>query len=237
MATIVVILLRSGKMNALQVSRVIKSYDADPVLRGVSFSLGPGERAALMGPSGSGKSTLLNCIGGIDKPDEGEIEIGGQTLSGLDEWALCRLRRGTVSTVFQFFHLLPTLTAAENVEFPMQLTGAGREERSHRVHELMREVGLSHRSSALPHQLSGGEMQRVAIARALANRPGLILADEPTGNLDSATGEAILDLLEAISERNGIAMLVVTHSPQVTRICRRTLEMKDGLIVGQMDRE
>jgi len=222
-------------MKALQVSRVIKKYDSDPVLRGVSLSLSPGERVALMGPSGSGKSTLLNCIGGVDRPDEGLIEIGGQSLAGLDENGLCRLRREKVSTVFQFFHLLPTLTAAENIEFPMQLNGVGSQERAERVRDLIQEVGLSHRSGALPHELSGGEMQRVAIARALANRPRLILADEPTGNLDSATGEAILDLLEAVSEKNGVAMLLVTHSAQVTRICRRTLEMKDGLILGQGD--
>jgi putative ABC transport system ATP-binding protein len=220
-------------MKALQVSRVTKSYGADPVLRGVSLSLDRGERAALMGPSGSGKSTLLNCIGGIDRPDEGVIEIAGQGLGGLDEDGLCRLRRETVSTVFQFFHLLPTLSARENVEFPMQLTGIPAAERADRVAALIDEVGLAHRAGAMPHELSGGEMQRVAIARALAIRPRLILADEPTGNLDSTTGEAILDLLEAVSEKHGIAMLVVTHSLLVTRICRRTFEMKDGIILGQ----
>jgi ABC-type lipoprotein export system ATPase subunit len=220
-------------MNVLQVSRVTKSYGADPVLRGVSFSLEAGERAALMGPSGSGKSTLLNCIGGIDRPDEGSIAIGGHALEGLDENGLCQLRRESVSTVFQFFHLLPTLSAYENVEFPMQLNGVPAAERAERVKTLIEEVGLTLRSAAMPHELSGGEMQRVAIARALAIRPRLILADEPTGNLDSKTGEAILDLLEMLSERHGIAMLLVTHSPQVTRICRRTFEMKDGIIIGQ----
>jgi ABC-type lipoprotein export system ATPase subunit len=220
-------------MKALQVSRVTKSYGSDPVLRGVSLVLEPGERAALMGPSGSGKSTLLNCIGGIDRPDEGRIEIAGHSLAGLDEAGLCRLRRETVSTVFQFFHLLPTLSARENVEFPMQLRGIPGAERAVRVQTLIEEVGLSHRAEAMPHELSGGEMQRVAIARALAIRPGLILADEPTGNLDSTTGESILDLLEAISEKYAIAMLLVTHSPLVTRICGRTFEMKDGIISGQ----
>ncbi|MDF1824516.1 MAG: ABC transporter ATP-binding protein [Verrucomicrobiales bacterium] len=222
-------------MKALQVSKITKSYDKVPVLRRVSFSLEVGERAALMGPSGSGKSTLLNCIGGIDRPDEGEISLQGQSLKGMDENELCRLRRGTVSTVFQFFHLLPTLTAAENIEFPLQLSGMSESERKVMLPELIEEVGLSHRSHAMPHELSGGEMQRVAIARALAIRPKLILADEPTGNLDSATGEVILDLLEAISERHGIAMLLVTHSPGVTRICRRTLEMRDGLLVDQSE--
>ena len=163
-------------MNVLQVSRVKKSYGPAPVLRGVSFSLEAGERAALMGPSGSGKSTLLNCIGGIDRPDEGAIAIGGQSLEGLDEIGLCRLRRETVSTVFQFFHLLPTLSAYENVEFPMQLNGVSAADRAERVRDLIEEVGLSQRSAAMPHELSGGEMQRVAIARALS----LIHISEPT---------------------------------------------------------
>ncbi|MDF1659620.1 MAG: ABC transporter ATP-binding protein [Verrucomicrobiales bacterium] len=220
-------------MIALQVSKVTKSYDKDPVLRGVSFSLEAGERAALMGPSGSGKSTLLNCIGGIDRPDEGEITIQGRSLKGMDENELCQIRRSMVSTVFQFFHLLPTLTAAENIEFPLQLSGMEEKERRELLPSLIEEVGLSHRSHAMPHELSGGEMQRVAIARALSIRPKLILADEPTGNLDSATGEIILDLLEELSERHGIAMLLVTHSPGVTRICDRTLEMQDGVLVDQ----
>jgi putative ABC transport system ATP-binding protein len=220
-------------MKALQVSRVIKSYGSTEVLRGVSLSLEPGERVALMGPSGSGKSTLLNCIGGIDRPDEGSIEIAGEPLGGLDEDGLCRMRRETVSTVFQFFHLLPTLSARENIEFPIQLQGVPTKERDRRVRDLIEEVGLTHRADAMPHELSGGEMQRVAIARALVIEPRLILADEPTGNLDSATGESILDLLAALGDRHGTAMLVVTHSPQVTRICRRTLEMRDGALIGQ----
>lgn len=220
-------------MKALQVSQVTKSYGSTEVLRGVSLSLEPGERVALMGPSGSGKSTLLNCIGGIDRPDNGSIEIGGVALGGLDEEGLCRVRRETVSTVFQFFHLLPTLSARENIEFPLHLQGVPTKKRDARVGALIEEVGLSHRAAAMPHELSGGEMQRVAIARALAIEPRLILADEPTGNLDSATGESILDLLETLSERHGIAMLVVTHSPQVTRICRRTVEMRDGVLLGQ----
>lgn len=220
-------------MKALQVSKVTKSYDSDPVLRGVSLALEPGERAALMGPSGSGKSTLLNCVGGIDRVDEGEITVDGKSLSSLDEEGLCQLRRSTVSTVFQFFHLLPTLNAFENVEFPLQLAGMGAAERREVVDGLIEEVGLSHRAHAMPHELSGGEMQRVAIARALSIRPRLILADEPTGNLDSATGDAILDLLEGVSESHGIAMLLVTHSRSVTRICRRILEMRDGKILGQ----
>lgn len=221
-------------MKALQVSKVTKSYGENPVLRGVSLSLEPGERAALMGPSGSGKSTLLNCVGGIDRIDGGKILVGGQDLAGLDEEGLCQLRRTTVSTVFQFFQLLPTLSARENITFPLLLVGEKEKDRDARVAELIEEVGLTHRADAMPHELSGGEMQRVAIARAIATNPRLILADEPTGNLDSTTGDAILDLLESISERHGVAMLLVTHSYGVTRICGRTLEMKDGQIEGPL---
>lgn len=220
-------------MKALQVSKLTKSYGGTPVLKGVSFSLDEGERVALMGPSGSGKSTLLNCVGGIDRADGGEVLVDGSALGELGEVGLCRLRRETVGTVFQFFHLLPTLSAEENVEFPLQLAGWRAPERRERVRELVDEVGLSHRAHAMPHELSGGEMQRVAIARALAIRPKLILADEPTGNLDSHTGSAILSLLEEVSTRHGIAMVLVTHSRQVTRICRRILQMRDGLIVGE----
>lgn len=215
-------------MKALQVSNIAKSYNGIPVLRDVSLDLDPGERVALMGPSGAGKSTLLNLIGGIDGYDSGEIEIGGQSLSQLNEEQRCELRRRSVSTVFQFFHLLPTLSAFENIEFPLQLNGIEESERVETVESLLKEVGVAHRSHAMPHELSGGEMQRIAIARALAVRPKLILADEPTGNLDSATGEAILDLLEEASERHSVAMLVVTHSPTVTRVCGRTMEMRDG---------
>lgn len=220
-------------MKALQVSKVTKSYGEVPVLKGVSFDLEKGERVALMGPSGSGKSTLLNCIGGIDRADEGEIRIAGDPLRGLDENALCRLRRERVSTVFQFFHLLPTLSARENIEFPLQLAGMGDSERRERVGQLIGEVGLDHRADAMPHELSGGEMQRVAIARALSIRPQLILADEPTGNLDTTTGESILDLLAGVSESHGIAMVLVTHSSSVARICRRILRMRDGVILEE----
>ena len=219
-------------MKALQVSNISKSYGDTPVLRGVSLDLEEGERVALMGPSGSGKSTLLNLIGGIDHYDDGEIEIGGRNLGSLDENERCGLRRESVSTVFQFFHLLPTLTAFENIEFPLQLNGIEESERIKTVQSLLAEVGIEHRSDAMPHELSGGEMQRVAIARALAVRPRLILADEPTGNLDSKTGDAILDLLESAGERHSVAMLVVTHSPAVTRICSRTLEMADGRVAA-----
>lgn len=220
-------------MKALQVSRLTKSYGSVPVLKGVSLELEEGERVALMGPSGSGKSTLLNCIGGIDRPDGGSIQVGVVQLDQLDEEERCRLRRDTVSTVFQFFHLLPTLSVRENIEFPLQLQGVDPKDREKRVTALIEEVGIQSRAEAFPHELSGGEMQRVAIARALTIRPRLILADEPTGNLDSRTGEAILDLLESLSDHYEIAMLVVTHSREVTRICSRVVEMRDGALLEE----
>ena len=220
-------------MKALQVSRLTKSYGSVPVLKGVSLELEEGERVALMGPSGSGKSTLLNCIGGIDRPDGGSIQVGDVQLDQLDEEERCRLRRDTVSTVFQFFHLLPTLSVKENIEFPLQLQGVDPKDREKRVTALIEEVGIQSRAEAFPHELSGGEMQRVAIARALTIRPRLILADEPTGNLDSRTGEAILDLLESLSDHYEIAMLVVTHSREVTRICSRVVEMRDGALLEE----
>ncbi|MGB0152913.1 MAG: ABC transporter ATP-binding protein [Verrucomicrobiales bacterium] len=220
-------------MKALQVSRLTKSYGSVPVLKGVSLELEEGERVALMGPSGSGKSTLLNCIGGIDRPDGGSIQVGVVQLDQLDEEERCRLRRDTVSTVFQFFHLLPTLSVKENIEFPLQLQGVDPKDREKRVTALIEEVGIQSRAEAFPHELSGGEMQRVAIARALTIRPRLILADEPTGNLDSRTGEAILDLLESLSDHYEIAMLVVTHSREVTRICSRVVEMRDGVLLEE----
>jgi putative ABC transport system ATP-binding protein len=213
---------------ALSVHDISRNYNSFKALDGVSFDVAAGERVALMGPSGSGKSTLLNCVGGIDWPDSGAIEINGVRLNDLNGDQLANLRRSEVSTVFQFFHLLPTLSAAENVEFPLQLNGVASGERNERVAELLEQVGLTSRANALPDELSGGEMQRVALARALAPRPSLILADEPTGNLDSANGDAALDLIEALTERHGAALILVTHSDEATRICSRTLRLKDG---------
>jgi len=212
----------------LSLQSVRKSYGRRPILDGVSFDLAQGERVALMGPSGSGKSTLLNCIGGIDRIDGGEIQLNGEPIHGLSAEGLSQMRRRRVTTIFQFFHLLPTLTAAENVEFPLQLLGIDASERSEQVAKLMASVGVDHRADAVPEELSGGEMQRVAIARALAPKPGLILADEPTGNLDTSTGETILDLIEKLSGSLGFALLLVTHSEEATRICQHTLHLRDG---------
>ena len=217
----------------LKVSKLEKSYATSKVLRGIDFSMVEGERIAIMGPSGSGKSTLLNCIGGIDRPDNGEILFEGLSLTSLSEQELCKLRRNKISTIFQFFHLLPTLTARENIEFPMLLNSIGKSERNEKVDELLDAVKIQHRACAFPHELSGGEKQRVAIARSLSMQPKLILADEPTGNLDSKNTDSVLELIENLSKQHGIAMLLVTHNEEVTRICDQTITMNDGLILSE----
>lgn len=215
----------------LEVHLATKHYADRPILRSVSMSLVAGERVALLGPSGSGKTTLLNCVGGVDHLDTGTVQIAGVAMSGLDSDALAALRRRSIGTVFQFFHLLPTLTAAENVELPLQLLGIPPAERAQRVQALLERVGVAHRARALPAELSGGEMQRVAIARAVVHRPSLILADEPTGNLDSSTGAVVLDLLAEVVAESRAALLMVTHSEDAARRCDRVLRMKDGVLI------
>ena len=217
----------------IQAAGLTKAFDSNDVLRSVDLELAPGERVALIGPSGSGKSTLLNCLGGLERADSGTLTFDGEDLLSLDGDALAALRRERLSSIFQFFHLLPTLTAEENVAFPLRLLGLSPEERKQRVADLMDQVQLVPRKHALPEQLSGGEQQRVAIARALAIRPKLILADEPTGNLDSVTGAAILDLIESLTEAYQTALVLVTHSLEATRICHRTLRMRDGVILEE----
>ncbi|MEZ5386035.1 MAG: ABC transporter ATP-binding protein [Prosthecobacter sp.] len=218
-------------MPVLEVESLTKSYAERPILRGVSFKLEQGERVALLGPSGSGKTTVLNCVGGVGRADSGSVRIAGHALSELNVDELAHLRRRHIGTVFQFYHLLPTLSAAENIELPLQLLGVATGEREKRVRELLERVGISHRAAALPGQLSGGEMQRVAIARAVVHRPALILADEPTGSLDSATGTQVLDLLAEIVRETSAAMLLVTHSPEAVKHCERVLRMQDGQIM------
>lgn len=218
-------------MPVLEVESLAKTYAERPILRGVSFKLEKGERVALLGPSGSGKTTVLNCVGGVDQANSGSITIAGQELGRLDADGLAQLRREHLGTVFQFYHLLPTLSAAENIELPLQLLGVATQEREARVRELLGRVGIAHRAQALPGQLSGGEMQRVAIARAVVHRPGLILADEPTGSLDSNTGAQVLDLLAEIVEERQAALLLVTHSSEAVKHCQRVLRMQDGQII------
>ena len=215
----------------VQAKGIWKAFGSNEVLRSVDLQMALGERVALIGPSGSGKSTLLNCLGGLERADAGTLIFDGVEMQGLSGDALAVLRRERLSSIFQFFHLLPTLTAQENVECPLRLLGVASEEREQRVAKLMDQVQLTARKDALPEQLSGGEQQRVAIARALAIRPKLILADEPTGNLDSVTGAAILDLIEMLAEAYQTALVLVTHSLEATRICHRTLRMCDGVIL------
>jgi ABC-type lipoprotein export system ATPase subunit len=211
---------------------VTKRFGKSLILDDLSLTLAPGERIALMGPSGAGKSTLLNCLGGIEAIDSGRIDFDGHDFSALGSDAVARLRRRSIGTVFQFFHLLPTLSAAENIALPLHLNGVPKEARDLRVASLLEEVGVAHRAAAFPDELSGGEMQRVAIARALATEPKLLLADEPTGNLDSKTGELVLDLIETLSRRHHTALVMVTHSLASTRICDRVLHMCDGKILA-----
>lgn len=198
-------------------------------LRGVSLEVAAGEYVAIAGPSGSGKSTLLQLIGGIDSPSAGFVEIQGTRLDTLSDRALTRLRLTRLGFVFQRFHLLSVLTARENVELPMAEAGVPARERHGRALELLAYVGLEHRATHRATQLSGGEMQRVAIARALANRPALLLADEPTGELDAATGGEILSLFRRLNQ-DGTTMVVVTHDEQLASEAGRVIHMLDGRI-------
>ena len=200
-------------------------------LRGVSLTVETGEYVAIAGPSGSGKSTLLHILGGIDPPSSGAVTLEGRRLDRLSDRELTRLRLTRIGFVFQRFHLLPVLTAIENVELPMAEAGVGRRERRDRARELLDYVGLGDRGGHRATQLSGGEMQRVAIARALANRPALLLADEPTGELDQETGEEILALFRRIN-RDGATLVVVTHDERLAAEASRVIHMQDGRIVG-----
>ena len=215
------------------VDGVGKSFEGGRVvaLHAVSFSVEPGELVALTGPSGCGKSTLLNLVGALDRADSGSIVVDGVPLEQVDD--LIEYRAATVGFVFQFHNLIPTLNALENVQVPMLGRGRERRERERRAHELLREVGLEARAAARPGTLSGGERQRVAIARALANEPRLLLADEPTGALDSDTGAHVLELLDALRERRGMTVLLVTNDDAVAARADRTLRLRDGVIRGE----
>lgn len=199
-------------------------------LRGVSLAVQPGEYVAIAGPSGSGKSTLLQLVGGIDTPSGGSVELLGTRLESLGDRELTRLRLTRLGFIFQRFHLLPVLTARENVELPMAEAGVAAPRRRERARELLEYVGLGHREGHRATQLSGGEMQRVAIARALANRPAILLADEPTGELDASTGREILDLFRRLN-RDGTTLLVVTHDERLASAAGRVVHMLDGRIV------
>jgi putative ABC transport system ATP-binding protein len=201
------------------------------ILNRANLSVPAGEFVALLGPSGSGKSTLLNLVSGIDTPDEGEVRVGGTSLTGLSERDRTLFRRNHIGFVFQFFNLLPTLTVEENLLLPLELTGAVGEAEGERATRLLQRVGLSGRGGAFPDRLSGGEQQRVAVARALIHDPRLVLADEPTGNLDAETGAAVLDLMEDLTRAAGKTLLVVTHSGEVAARARRVFRIRNGALV------
>ena len=200
------------------------------VLRGISLKIDRGEKVALTGPSGSGKTSLLMVVGGLERASSGLVRVAGQDLAGLGEDDLARLRRAQIGIVFQSFHLMPAMTALENVALPLEL--AGRQDAFARAEALLDEVGLSHCLGHYPAQLSGGEQQRVALARAFAPEPGLILADEPTGNLDGETGSRVIALLFDLASRSGATLLLITHDPDLARRCSRIVSLADGLITG-----
>ena len=217
--------------HVLEISSACKSFGQLEVLKGVNLNIKKGERIALMGPSGSGKSTLLNCISGVENLDSGDIFLNGSSIRELNRSGVEALRRESIGYIFQSFHLLPTLTAFENIELPAQLIDMPSDERIEKVREILKLVGLSSRSQHKPDELSGGERQRVAIARALIHNPHLVLADEPTGSLDSKSGDGVLSLLEELSIEQGVSLLMVTHDRTSTRICNRVISIQDGCLV------
>ncbi len=218
-------------VRAVGLSRRYKMGDTVvDALRDVDLSLARGEFVALVGPSGSGKSTLLNLIGGLDRPSSGEVWIDAVELSASDERTLTRHRREHVGFVFQTFNLLPRLTAEENVALPLMFAGVPERERRQRARALLQRVGLGPRLGHRPTQLSGGEQQRVAIARAMVGEPALILADEPTGNLDTVTGAEIMGLLKELNEERRVTVLVVTHDPEVAAYAGRIVTLRDGQV-------
>ncbi|KYH36111.1 MAG: macrolide ABC transporter ATP-binding protein [Candidatus Bathyarchaeota archaeon B23] len=205
-------------------------------LDGVDLTVEGGEFLAIMGPSGSGKSTLLHIIGALDRPTEGRLLIRGVDLSELSDVDLAELRNREIGFVFQFFNLIPRMDALRNVELPLAIAGVPREERRRRAMELLKLVGLGDRVTHRPGELSGGEQQRVAIARALANDPSIILCDEPTGNLDSKTGEEVIGLMKELNQESGKTFIIVTHDPTVAQMTERILYLHDGRIVGEKRR-
>ncbi|HLJ66681.1 MAG TPA: ABC transporter ATP-binding protein, partial [Chloroflexota bacterium] len=210
--------------------RVTLGRDTINILRGVSFDLERGEVVALMGPSGSGKSTLLGIVSGLDRPTAGEVILDGEEIGNLPERSLAVTRARKVGMVFQSFNLIPTLTALENVQLPLHVPGRGNHD-LHRAEQLLVDVGLGHRLNHRPSQLSGGEQQRVAVARALVVDPPLLVADEPTGNLDSDTGRALIDLLLDMRAKLGTTILVATHNDSVSARADRALHLRDGRLV------
>jgi len=220
----------------VSVERVTKLYERGTsiaALRDITVTAAPGTLTAIMGPSGSGKSTLLNLIGGLDVPTSGSIRVGGKDIANMSERARSALRRTELAYVFQAYHLLPTLTCAENVALPLHLQGLRTREARERVAAALEDVGLSDRAAHLPDQLSGGERQRTAIARALVTAPRLLLADEPTGNLDTASGDQVLTVLRRVTESRGATLIMVTHSDRAAAMCETIVHLRDGQIARE----
>jgi putative ABC transport system ATP-binding protein len=218
------------------VSKVFEGKRKATALEKIELLIPKGEVVSIVGPSGSGKSTLLNLIGGLDRPSAGEIRIEGQSLTQLPDDELTRIRRDKIGFIFQFFNLLPTLNCVENVALPLHLRNWPRKKIEERAKELLELVQLGHRIDHLPEELSGGERQRVAIARALSIYPPILLADEPTGNLDTRTGEEILKLIQDLHSRLGSTVLIVTHDMGVAEQCARTIKLRDGRVVEDLRR-
>jgi putative ABC transport system ATP-binding protein len=216
----------------LTVDGVHRSFGAVHALKDVSFEVEPGTMVAVVGRSGSGKTTLLNVVGGLDRPDAGEVTVDGVTVTTLDEDGLSRLRREKVSYVFQSFGLIPVLSAAENVGVPLRLARTEQKERERRVSLLLELVGLADHARQRPGELSGGQQQRVAIARALAASPRLLIADEPTGQLDAETGLSVMALLRGVVESEGVTVLVSTHDPVMMALADRVIRIADGRVVA-----
>ncbi len=226
--------MSSNETPIIKIENVSKFYQAGQnqvvALSGISLEIQPGDFSTIMGPSGGGKTTLLNCIGGLDSPDEGEIYFNGQRMTEMQDKQLTELRRDQIGFVFQFFNLLPTLTLRENVELPLLLAQSSKG-KENRINSLLEYVGLLHRAQSFPAELSGGEMQRVAIARALVHQPSLLLADEPTGNLDTENGVKILELMKQASIDFKTTVVVVTHNPQIAEYGNRHFVIRDGKLI------
>jgi len=222
--------------NIVSLQKVTKNYGLGEALtqalRGVNLIVEAGEFTAMAGPSGSGKSTLLNIIGGLDRPTSGRVEVDGREINTLSKTELSLLRRERIGFIFQSYNLIPVLTALENAEYVLMLQGIPTAERRERVREVLTEVGLEGLENRYPRQLSGGQQQRVAIARAIVSQPALVLADEPTANVDSETGKALLDLMRNLNEEKGVTFFFSTHEEAVMKRARRLLKLRDGIIVN-----
>ena len=222
--------------SVIEIKSLSKDYNSDGLavhaLNGIDLSIKKGEFTAIAGPSGSGKTTLLNIIGGIDRPGRGEVLVAGKNLNGMKPGELSDLRLNSIGFIFQAYNLIPVLTAVENVEYVLLLQGADKKERRERAESILREVGLERELKRKPAEMSGGQQQRVAVARAMVSNPEIILADEPTANLDQSTGSALLDLMRSLNKERGITFLFSTHDSMVMKRAGRLINIRDGRIVA-----